>query len=73
VEVYPALWSRTFPQEDRDAHQHDAYSIAEWLRRVDQDGSLSSYLNLKLEERDRKAAEIEGWILGVAGHIHIPS
>ena len=73
VEVYPALWSRTFPQEDRDAHQHDAYSIAEWLRRADQDGSLSSYLNLQLEERDRKAAEIEGWILGVAGHIHIPS
>jgi hypothetical protein len=73
VEVYPALWSRTFPQEDRDGHQHDAYSIAEWLRRADQDGSLSLYLNLQLEERDRKAAEIEGWILGVAGHIHIPS
>jgi len=56
-----------------------AYSVsrtaqaAEWLRRADQDGSVSSYLNLQLEERDRKAAEIEGWILGVAGHIHIPS
>jgi len=65
VEVYPALWSRTFPQEGRDGHQHDAYSIAEWLRHADLDGSLPSYLNLQLEESDRKAAEIEGWILGV--------
>ena len=35
VEVYPALWSRTFPQEERDGHQHDAYSIAHGLRRAD--------------------------------------
>jgi hypothetical protein len=65
VEVYPALWNRTFPQEGRDGHQHDAYSIAEWLRRADVDGSLTLCLNLQLEESDRKAAEIEGWILGV--------
>jgi hypothetical protein len=65
AEVYPAQWSRTFPQESRDGHQHDAYSTAEWLRRADLDGSLLSCLNLQLGERDRKAAEIEGWILGV--------
>jgi hypothetical protein len=65
VEVYPALWSRSFSQESRDGHQHDAYSIAEWLRRADGGGSLSSFLNLRLEEPDRRAAEIEGWILGV--------
>lgn len=65
AEVYPALWSRTFPQEDRDRHQHDAYSIAAWLRRADMDGSLSGFVDLDLEERERKIAEIEGWILGV--------
>lgn len=65
AEVYPALWNRAFPKEDRDGHQHDAYSIAAWLRRADCDGSLRPFLNLQLDERDRKTAEIEGWILGV--------
>jgi len=25
AEVYPALWNRSFPREDRDSHQQDAY------------------------------------------------
>jgi hypothetical protein len=65
AEVYPALWSRTFPQQDRDGHQHDAYSIATWMRRADMNGSLTFFLNVELEDGDRKVAEIEGWILGV--------
>ncbi|MDX6457960.1 MAG: hypothetical protein QOE55_1657 [Acidobacteriaceae bacterium] len=65
VEVYPALWNRTFAQEGRDCHQHDAYTIAAWLRRADNDGSLASFLNPHLEEQERKLAEIEGWILGI--------
>ena len=65
AEVYPALWSKTFPQETRDTHQHDAYSIAAWLRHADANGSLDDFLNLHLEEQERKIAEIEGWILGV--------
>jgi hypothetical protein len=65
AEVYPALWSRTFPQEGRDGHQHDAYSIAAWLRRADMDGSLAGFVDFYLEEKERKIAEIEGWILGV--------
>jgi hypothetical protein len=64
AEVYPALWSRTFPREDRDGHQHDAYSIAAWLRRADSDGSLPRFLNCPMDECDRKVAKIEGWILG---------
>jgi hypothetical protein len=66
AEVYPALWSRTFPTAGRAADQHDAFSIAEWLRRADGDGSLERYFNPDLGPDDRKAAEIEGWILGVA-------
>jgi hypothetical protein len=65
AEVYPALWSKTFPEEDRDRHQHDAYSIVAWLRRADMDGSLSSFLNPDLEKQERRIGEIEGWILGV--------
>jgi len=65
VEVYPALWSRSFPVENRDGHQHDAYSIAAWMRQSDSNGSLSTFANPPLDKADREAAQIEGWILGV--------
>jgi hypothetical protein len=65
AEVYPALWSKSFPREGRDGHQQDAYSIAAWLRRADMDGYLGGFFEFYLEERERKIAEIEGWILGV--------
>jgi hypothetical protein len=65
VEVYPALWSHSFSREGRNPHQHDAYSIAEWLRRADTDGSLDRYLQPNLEVHERSVALIEGWILGV--------
>ena len=66
TEVYPALWNRSFPCVGRDSHQQDAYSIAAWMRRTDLDGSLSGFFNPHLEPEERKLAEIEGWILGVA-------
>ena len=65
AEAYPALWSKAYAKEARDGHQHDAYSIAAWLRDADKNGSLSRFLNPSLEERERKIAGIEGWILGV--------
>jgi hypothetical protein len=65
AEVYPALWSKRFPREARDQHQHDAYSIAAWLRDADMNGSLFAFTNPQLEDEMRKIAEIEGWILGV--------
>jgi hypothetical protein len=66
VEVYPALWSHSFPRDGRDSDQQDAYATAEWLRRSDQDGSLERFLAPNLTEDERKVAEIEGWILGIA-------
>jgi hypothetical protein len=66
LEVYPALWSRSFPTEGRDKDQHDAYSVAFWMQRVDQKGGLCEYLQPQLTAQDRVTAEIEGWILGVA-------
>jgi len=66
AEVYPAIWSRSFPQEGRDCDQHDAYSIAAWMRQADREGTLSDFSDPQLREEERKTAEIEGWILGVA-------
>lgn len=53
------------PREIRNQHQHDAYSIATWLRDADVKGSLPAFTSPQLEEEMRKIAEIEGWILGV--------
>jgi len=65
AEVYPALWSRTFPNAGRTPDQQDAYAIAERMRRADYDGSLEKFFCPVLEPHERRTAEIEGWILGV--------
>jgi hypothetical protein len=65
VEVYPSLWNSSLPQEGRDSHQHDAYSIVAWMQRADRDGSLLNFFNPYLGPAERTRAEIEGWILGV--------
>jgi hypothetical protein len=65
VEVYPALWNRLFPVEDRDPHQQDAFATTKWFQSADADGSLETYLHPNLEPADRNKGTIEGWILGV--------
>jgi hypothetical protein len=65
VEVYPRLWSRGFPSGDRTGDQHDAWSVAEWLRQADQGGTLADYLDPGLTPAERMIAQVEGWILGV--------
>jgi hypothetical protein len=67
TEVYPRLWRRGFAPENRTADQHDAYSIAASLRRADHDGSLAAFLKPVLTPSERAVAQVEGWILGVAG------
>jgi hypothetical protein len=59
------VWSRNFPSAGRTPDQQDAFAVAEWLRRADADCSLERLLRLDLEPHEHKAAEIEGWILGV--------
>lgn len=66
VEVYPALWSHSFPRGGRNSDQQDAYAAAEWLRRSDLDGSLERFFSPRLTAREREVVEIEGWILGIA-------
>jgi hypothetical protein len=46
------LWNKTFAQEERDCHQHDAYSMTLSLHGcvADADAYLASFLNPNLEE-----------------------
>ena len=65
AEVYPALWNRSFDRENRTADQHDAYSVAAWLRQTDGEGRLGPFLYPSLSPAMRMCAQVEGWILGV--------
>jgi hypothetical protein len=65
VEVYPSLWSRSFARDGRNPDQHDAYSVAAWMRGADLDGSLKDFLNPSLTPTERTTAQVEGWILGI--------
>jgi hypothetical protein len=65
VEVYPSLFNREFPREGRTTDQHDAYSVAAWLRRTDFNGTLAEFLKPFLTPTERQVAQIEGWILGI--------
>jgi len=56
----------TFPRDDRNSDQQDAYATAEWLCRSDQDRSLERLFSPSLTVHERKVAEIEGWIVGIA-------
>lgn len=66
AEGYPALWSRSFPSEERNGHQQDAYSVARWMRERDAAGELGTQFEPALNSAIRALAEVEGWILGVA-------
>ena len=65
AEVYPALWSRSFPTEGRTTDQHDAFAIAKWMQAQDSGEGLEAYFHPSIEPQERQKAEIEGWILGV--------
>ena len=65
VEVYPSLWMRRFPKDDRNSDQQAAYSVSAWLRRADLDNSLQMFFNPPLTPPEKTVADIEGWILGV--------
>lgn len=65
AEVYPTLWMRRFPRDDRDGDEQAAYSAASWPQLVDRNCSLSGFLNPSLTAEERQVAKFEGWILGV--------
>ena len=65
AEVYPSLWSRGFAREERTSDQQDAYSVAEWMRNADLEGSLPEFFDPFLTAAERAVAQVEGWILGI--------
>jgi len=65
VEVYPSLWRHAYPANGRTGDQHDAYTVATWLRQADREGRLRAAFQPALAESERRVAEVEGWILGV--------
>jgi predicted transcriptional regulator len=65
AEVYPPLWSGSSEPEESDLDQHDAYSVAAWMRAADLSGSLAEFLKPSLTPAEFKTAQIEGWILGL--------
>jgi len=65
AEAYPALWSRTFPAEDRNPDQHDAYSAARWMQDSDAAGKLCEHFEPRLSSAEHMQASVEGWILGL--------
>lgn len=67
AEVYPRLFKDLRPGGELTADQQDAYAVAAWMRREDLAGRLGGHLAPTLSDEDRRLAEIEGWILGLAG------
>ena len=65
AEVYPSLYRRRFPVNGRTADEHDAWSVAAWMREADRRGRLDNYFVPPLSLPERRRAELEGWILGV--------
>ena len=65
LEAYPALYKRNYTVMDQTPDQHDAFSIASWLRDSDRDGRLLDALHPRLSDEEAQSALVEGWILGV--------
>jgi hypothetical protein len=64
AEVYPSLFRREFARQGRTDDQHDAYSVAAWMRTADLNASLPEFLHPCLTPEENEMARIEGWILG---------
>jgi hypothetical protein len=67
AEVYPSLCNRSYPTEGRDSHQHDAYSVARWMREQDGMELLGHPFHPELSADEKATARIEGWIFGLEG------
>jgi hypothetical protein len=65
TEIYPSLWNKTFPRDNRTPDQHDAYTAARWMRETDAANRLEAYFLPQLSPEERSLAELEGWILGI--------
>jgi hypothetical protein len=66
AEVFPSMLRRRYPAENRTVDQHDAHAIARWLKEIDSGRKLDeAYFDPPMNGKERRVAELEGWILGV--------
>ncbi|MEM7466213.1 MAG: hypothetical protein AAF387_04945 [Pseudomonadota bacterium] len=65
AEIFPSLFRRRYDRGERTVDEHDAYSVAYWLRQMDGLNMLARYFNPPLTLPERRVVELEGWILGV--------
>lgn len=65
AEAYPSLCHDHYPRADRTPDQHDAYSLAMWLKDTDQRDELAAHFSPALSSAQQTVAALEGWILGV--------
>ncbi|MDH3464327.1 MAG: hypothetical protein OES26_00190 [Gammaproteobacteria bacterium] len=65
AEVYPSIFRRRYPREDRTLDEHDAWCIAAWMKSMDSSGALARYFKPPLTLAERRQCRLEGWILGV--------
>jgi hypothetical protein len=66
TEVYPSNFRNPYPRDDRTNQRHDAYTVARWLFETDRKGLLDGYAHPPQTDEERRVADLEGWILGVA-------
>lgn len=45
AEVYPSIFRNRYPREGRSPDEHDAYSVARWLKETCDNGFLERYLD----------------------------
>lgn len=64
VEAYPRLWSAGYPEEDRTADQHDAFSVARWLQEASRTGVIDHAFAAPEPESVAMTGQVEGWIIG---------
>lgn len=65
AEIYPSIFSRRYPRDDRKPDQQDAYSVARWLMEMDRSDFLPLYFAPPLLPAQKTRAHLEGWILGI--------
>ena len=65
AEAYPSLYRRRFDRQQRSSDEHDAWSIAAWMRESDRRDLLPGYFQPPLGSEEKQQALLEGWILGV--------
>jgi hypothetical protein len=65
AEVYPSVLRKRYEKGERNVDEHDAYSVARWLKESHARGILDRYFNPPLTLQERTVADKEGWILGI--------